>query len=81
MSPILQKCTSRPTRAAPLYLAGLMTVICRLGRIDRLRFLTSGPLGAQEKVILASLTWLDIGRGSLCWGLGSLTGRLSSLKK
>lgn len=61
----LQNCTSRPITAAPLVLAGLMTVIPRLVPIDVEKLRTTAPLGLQLNCMRSNLILLCIGRGPL----------------
>lgn len=57
----LQKCTSRPITAAPLVLAGLITVIPRLDPIEVEKLPTTAPSGLQLNPIRSNLMLLCIG--------------------
>lgn len=56
----LQKCTSRPITAAPLVLAGLMTVIPRLIEIEVEKLPTTGPFGLQLNRMRSNLMLFPI---------------------
>lgn len=79
---MLQKCDSRPTTAAPLVFAGLISVTAPFGLMRRLiRPRTPWLLGLQWKMMLPKLMWF-LTRGRLMvlgvpWTLGRI---LSALK-
>lgn len=56
----LQKCTSRPITAAPLVLAGLMTVIPRLVPMEVEKLRTTGPFGLQLNRMRSNLMLFPI---------------------